>query len=405
MRHHNLRTVVRFEFLRTLKKKSFWFTTLMVPVVVGLVFALVAFSGSSASKSEAAQKNAGIAFQYMDDSGLITDSLGKDSGGTLVTDRAAAIESVRTGASEAFIYFPKFPAHEAIQVAGADLGMFENGKYSAVASGMLAKSVEERMRSADLVALASGQVSFDETMFKDGKPSGGFYSAIPPLLFLAVFYLVILFLGNQILNSTVEEKENRVTEMILTTLSPRTLIIGKILAILATGAVQMLTIALPAAAGFLVVRKQPGFPKISLSELVPEPGAMIVGALLLISGFILFAGTLVAIGAIMPTAKEASGIFGTMVILTFVPLYAAPMVASDPGSLVVQIFTYFPFSAPVTAMLRNGLGSLSGGEAAIIIAELFLLGALALTVAVKLFRHGSIRYGSRVSLRRIFSLS
>ena len=52
-----------------------------------------------------------------------------------------------------------------------------------------------------------------------------------------VFFLVIVMLSNQMLNSTLEEKENRVTEMILTTVNPTTLVLWKILAVFAVGAV------------------------------------------------------------------------------------------------------------------------------------------------------------------------
>jgi len=72
---------------------------------------------------------------------------------------------------------------------------------------------------------------------------------------------------------------------------------------------------------------------------------------------------------------------------------------SDPQALVVQIFTYFPFSAPVTAMLRNGFGSLTPLEWAIVIAELFMFGFIALRLAVYLFRYGSIEYSRRLSVR------
>ena len=209
MAHHNLRTVLRFEFVRTLKKKSFWITTLIVPVVIGIVFTLVAFSGTTASKSVSTQQRAAVAFTYLDDSGLISGKLGQDSGGTPVTDRRAAIDAVRTGSSDAFIYIPKSPDREAIQVYGQDLGRFESAKYNAVASRMLAAAVNEKVNSPELTALAAGKVSFTQTMFKDGKISGGIFTVIRPLIFLLVFYMVILFLGNQILNSTVEEKENR----------------------------------------------------------------------------------------------------------------------------------------------------------------------------------------------------
>ena len=82
--------------------------------------------------------------------------------------------------------------------------------------------------------------------------------------------------------------------------------------------------------------------------------------------------------------------------------YVVALIVSDPNAPIVQLFTYFPYSAPVTAMLRNGFGSLSVGQSIGIIVELFVLGAFVLQVAVRLFRYGSISYTSKVSLRTAF---
>ncbi len=126
---------------------------------------------------------------------------------------------------------------------------------------------------------------------------------------------------------------------------------------------------------------------------------MTVGLLILVGGFALFTTTLVAIGAVMPTAKEAGNFMGVMMALIFVPFYAVALVISDPQSVIVQIFTFFPFSAPVTALLRNGFGSLSLPEAGIVIAILFVGAAVMLRVAVRLFQYGSISYTSKVNVR------
>lgn len=76
----------------------------------------------------------------------------------------------------------------------------------------------------------------------------------------------------------------------------------------------------------------------------------------------------------MPTAKEAGQIFGIMMALIFVPFYTVTLVVSDPHAFIVQIFTYFSYAAPVTAMLRNRFGSLNPLESTIVIVELFALG-------------------------------
>ena len=139
-----------------------------------------------------------------------------------------------------------------------------------------------------------------------------------------------------------------------------------------------------------------------LSTLTFEPVTMIVGALLLLGGFTDFTGVLVAIGAIMPTAKDAGTIFGPLMAAIFVPFYAIALNISDPRAPIVQIFTYFPLSAPVTALLRNGFYTLSPLESAIIIAELFITGFLILRLAVHLFRYGSIQYSSKLSIAETF---
>jgi ABC-2 type transport system permease protein len=220
-----------------------------------------------------------------------------------------------------------------------------------------------------------------------------------------IFYVSIILLSNQMLNSTLEEKENRVTEMILTTLNPTTLITGKVIALFMVGVVQILVFLTPIVVAFLYFRDKLAIPDLDLTTLTFEPGPMLVGALLLLGGFTVFTGVLVAIGAIMPTAKDAGTIFGPLMALIFVPFYAISMIISDPRTPIVQFFTYFPLSAPVTAMLRNGFGTLSPIESAIIIVELFLTGFLILRLAVHLFRYGSIQYSTKLSIAGTFRRS
>ena len=85
-------------------------------------------------------------------------------------------------------------------------------------------------------------------------------------------------------------------------------------------------------------------------------------------------------------------------VLLFVPFYAFLLVVSDQTSPIVQVFTFFPHTAPITALLRNGLGSLPGWQASIVIIELIVIGGVVLLLAVRIFRYGNIQYGSRISL-------
>lgn len=399
MAQHNLRVVVGFEVRRTLTTKRFWISTLIVPVVLGIVFALIFISNSSTSNSVDSQKDAKLAFSYSDASGQIDEALATQMGGTAVTDGAKAIAEVKAGKLDAYFAYPQNPAKQSVKTYGVDEGIFANGKYSSIATQLLQLSAQKQVGDQSLTALVQGHVDVSSVAYKDGHVAGGFSALIPPLFFLLIFYVVILLLGNQMLSSTLEEKENRVTEMILTTVNPTTLIVGKIVSLFIIGVVQVLVFALPVIIGYLFFRESLALPGFDLSTLTFDPQKMIVGALLLVGGFVLFTGTLVAIGAAMPSVKDAGAFFGMMMALIFIPFYIVTLIVSDPNAFIVQVFTYFPFSAPVTAMLRNSFGSLELWQSAIIVIELFGLGYVALRLAVRLFRFGSIEYTRKVSLK------
>lgn len=405
MSNHNLRTVVSFEVHRTITKKRFWIATLIVPVALAIVFSLIFASSKATSNSLAAQKSANFSFAYSDASGLVSTALAKRLGGVKASSIGSGISEVRQGRIDAFFAYPADPTKQAVRVFGKDVGIFNNSKYANVATRLLQLSVDAKIGSPQLATLSQGTVKVNSTSFKNGVESPGIKGLIPPMIYLVIFYLVIVLLGNQMLNSTLEEKENRVTEMILTTVDPNTLIIGKILSLFTAGLLQIAIFLSPVIVGYLFFRSSLNLPNLDLTTLSFNVVSMVVGALVLLGGFTMFTGTLVAIGAVMPTAKEAGGFFGVMMAMIVIPFYISSLIVSHPSALVVQIFTYFPYTAPVTGMIRNAFGSLSPIEATALIIEQFVFGYIVLRIAVQLFRFGSIEYTKKVSIRTALGLA
>ena len=401
---HNLVNVISFEITRTVKKRRFWIGMLAMPLLIVLIFTLVFVSNRHSAKSTENQKNARFSFQYVDNSGLVDPILVSKLGGKLASGPASGISAVKSGKVDAFFLYPPHPSSNSISIFGKDKGVFENGKYSSVAQAILQSSVNEKIGSSELSKLNRGGIKTSTVTFKNGKTSGGLNSLIPSMLFLVIFYIIILLLGNQMLTSTLDEKENRVTEMILTTINPTNLVLGKVISLFTLGVLQMLVFAIPFVIGYTFFRNDLHLPNLDFSHLVFDPQQMTLGALILIGGFALFTGTLVALGAAMPTAKDAGPIFGALMTLIFIPFYVFSLIASDPNALIVQIFSYFPYSAPVTGMLRNGLGTLPLWQGVAVVAELFALSAIVLRLAVRLFRYGSIEYSRKLSIREIFSV-
>lgn len=374
-----------------------------MPLMIVVIFALIVLSNANTAKTTESQKNAHFSFQYVDASGLIDENFVIKLKGTVAPSKMVGIALVKSGKIDAFFVYPPHPSEAPILVYGKDKGVFDNGKYSSVALMILQASVEKEIGSDELTAISRGGIKSTTIAFKDGKVAGGLNALIPSMLFLVIFYIIIILLGNQMLTSTLDEKENRVTEMILTTINPTNLILGKVISLFVLGVLQMVIFSLPIVTGYLFFKSDLDLPNIDFSHLVFDPQQMTFGALMLLGGFALFTGTLVALGAAMPTAKDAGPIFGGLITLIFVPFYVFSLIASDPSALIVQIFSYFPYSAPVTGMLRNGFGTLPLWQGVVVVAELWILAAIVLRLAVRLFRYGSIEYSRKLSLREIFS--
>ncbi len=409
MKQHNLGTVITFEVQRTLQRRSFWAMTLAIPLLMVALITLITFSSTQQAGADSATDST-ITFTYTDASGLVDPAIARTAGGTLVTDADTARADVIAGRAELFVAYPASPAKSPIVIVARDRGLASSAVYGNVARAVLLDSAREKVPDAEVAAALSGNVTISEALYEDGRLALGWESVILPALFLVLFYMTILMLGSQMLNITVEEKENRVTEMILTTIHPTTLIVGKIIALVVIGCVQGLVLvgtllllpSLATTAGGLPSGATGPDGWASLPELtrVVNPGAIVVGAVLFLGAFLLFTGLLVSVGAIMPTAKDAGSAFGVLMIGLFLPFYAIGLLMTSPHSVASEALTFFPLTAPVAAMARNALGNLDPWEAVLSIVVINASAVAFLALGIRLFRTGSISYNVRLDPRK-----
>ncbi|WP_286344786.1 ABC transporter permease [Frondihabitans sucicola] len=234
--------------------------------------------------------------------------------------------------------------------------------------------------------------------YDDGRLASGIGSMLPPAFLVLVLVLVVALLGNQILYTTVEEKETRISEILLVSITAKTLIRAKLAALAIVGLVQICVIAIPSLALLAVSDVGETFAGLELGPLVFDPTRMVLGIMILLGGLLLMTSALVTIGAMMPSAKDAAPFCSVVMIATIAPLYLVTSIIVDPLSPVASVMTYLPFFAAATALLRNAAGGLTWWEAVLVAVELFVLSALLLRFAIAAFQHGVIQYGKRVPI-------
>lgn len=402
---HNLGTVMRFEISRTLKKRTFWLMALGFPLIFAVVGGIVFFSNratNDASKNLDQQK---FSFMVSDESKIIKPVIVAATGGKMddPVHKQQDIDAVKNGSLDGYIFYPADLTRGTIEVYGKNVDIFTDNRYSSVAQAILSLSASGSVSPNVKAALENKTTNIAFTSYRNGVVYDALKQMILPGVFLVLFYFLIAFFGNQMLTSTTEEKENRVIEMLLTTVEARTLIIGKILSLIVLSFIQGCIVIVPVLLAYLRFHDKLNLPNLDLSTLPVDWGAIGIGFAVFAASFLLFTGLLVAIGAAVPTAKEAGGFFGIVMVLIFGPLYAASLFVSAPHNPFVTFLSLFPFTAPIPLLLRNALGNLDGWQAALGIVILFVTAAIIMSVAVRVFRFGALEYSRKLSLKEIFS--
>lgn len=399
---HNLKTVIVFEVVRTLRKKTFWITAFSFPIVVTIIFGIIFFSNQATGQATLDTQNQKFSLAITDESNMINPQLIAQLKAKSIPDKQQGIDQVKQGTLDAYFYYPPDISKQKVEVYAKDVGLFDNSRYQGTANALLAQSATA-MVDTKTVAILRNSVAFTSTTYKDGAEYDSFTQMIAPGMFLVLFYIVIAMFGSQMLTSTIEEKENRVIEMILTTIKAQTLIIGKILSLIILAFVQIIVTLIPLLVIYIAFGNQLSLPNVDLVHLPLNPLRMAIGAAIFALSFLLFTGLLVAIGAAVPTAREASGFFGLIMAFIFGPLYAVTLFISAPQSPIVTFLSYFPFTAPIPLMLRNAVGNLNSTEALIGITILAISTIIVLTLAIRLFRYGALEYSKKLSLVSLFA--
>lgn len=219
-----------------------------------------------------------------------------------------------------------------------------------------------------------------------------------PIL-IGVVLIVSLMVGAQyLMQAVIDEKENRTIEVLITSVTPRQLMAGKILGLTAVTLTQIVTWGLGATAALLLLRERiPLLRTISLdSSFLAAMGALFV------LQFLMYAAIMVAIGSAVTDAKQGQAISTPFILLAIAPEFFLPALFIDPNGVIAVILTLFPFTSPFTLAFRYGMTAVPGWQMLVAVALMAAAAALAIAAAGRLFRVGLLRFGQKVPLGELF---
>jgi len=229
-------------------------------------------------------------------------------------------------------------------------------------------------------------------------PVNPFAAFAMPYLFAMMFMISLFLTSGFLLQGVGEEKENRLIEILLSSVSARQLLGGKVIGLGAAGLMQIV-IWLISAVVILAVASL----FIALPEGINIPiGLIVFGIVYFILGYLLFGIIWATIGSIGATARESNQWTALVVLPAITPLILIPLFMENPSHVVFTALALFPLTAPITAVMKLSIGAMPTWELLVGIAILIVSILGAMWLASRVFRTFLLMYGKRPSLGEIW---
>jgi ABC-2 type transport system permease protein len=401
----NILLVAGQELVVSIRRPGFIIMTLLIPALGLLAFLAASLFGGQVGDFFETQFVPNIkATGYIDESGLLTSDL-PQYGGEFIAypDEATAREALMSGEVDSYVLLP------------ADY--LETGKVMVYAVGggfsTFVAADEGNLRSFLIDQLLEGQV--DDTLQKrvrrpmdiepvtlneegeisDETPFSWLGDFALPYIFTILFVITIYTASGFMLQSVSEEKEGRIIEILLSSISSTQLMAGKILGLGALGLIQI-SVWIGAGAALLAAAVAAfallGAIKITVSTVM-------LGVVYYILGYLLFATLMAVAGSMGTTQRESQQIAGIFFFIAAVPWMTMGIVFANPDSTIAVILSYIPLTSPVMMLLRLGIGSVPWEQIVISLVLLVLSIAFSLWAGAKVFRTSLLMYGKRPGLK------
>lgn len=257
----------------------------------------------------------------------------------------------------------------------------------------------------------------------DPKEESADLSGWVGLFFGTVIFVFIFLFGMTILRSVSREKSNRIVEILVSTVHPRSLMLGKILGVGISAFLQFLVWTLIIGGGLYIMRETifvdvynpanaGNATSVAYNEFVElvferiQFSSMITYFLLFFTvGYLFYGAFFAALGAVSGSESDGQQFLIPLIILLFFALYSGYYVLHNPESSLSTFYHYFPFTAPVVVMVKLAMGYPEGQGYQLFVALLVeLISAFAvLSIAGKLYKNGILQFGHSVRLRQIFN--
>jgi ABC-2 type transport system permease protein len=400
--------VLRQEVINTLTRRSFLLTAFGIPLISVLLFAAVALVNRSAPGAVAELINpnqAGSARPegLVDHSGLIETLPENVTAEELrrYQDVASAESALIHGKISAFYVIPEnYLERGQIQYISPEINPMDTFNRGSLIDRVLQLNLLEG--DSHLAAMVKNPFALQvmilepSTRLSEDAPLAFFI----PYVVMLLYYMLILMSAGFLVSSINKERENRVLEIMLVTITPRELLSGKFIGL---GLIGLLINLLWVGTGYaLLVLSGTTFQLPADFQL--EPHVLVWGVVYFLLGYAVYASLLGAVGALIPNLRETSQATMIVILPMIIPLMFVSVLIQEPNSLLAVGLSLFPLTSPVTMMLRLAITTVPAWQLVLSVLLLLLMAVLILRVVARMFQAQSMLSGQPMSLKYVLRL-
>jgi ABC-2 type transport system permease protein len=385
--------VFKHEFRNTIRRKGFIVLTILPPLLVLLgIGAYNVVSGITRPPAEVTE------IGYVDEAGGFDQFL--DQGNiSLVpfdTTEAATEALVSQEIKEYFVIPSDFIATGVIRRYTTQRELNPPAATAAaiedfISSNLLAGKVPE----ATITRIEAPLNLVTTTLTESGAVApeqGGYTNLVIPIVFGALLAASLMFSSGYLLQGLGAEKENRLMEVLLSSVSPRQLVTGKVLGI---GTAGLMQVAIWVAVAPLLLNLASSSIGGFFSAMQISPNLLGLAVVYFILGYLVFAVLSTGVAAVSSSVREAQTLASIFTLWTIAPFWLLSLIMEFPYSPAWVVLSIFPFSSPVMVILRLGLTGVPAWQLGTSIAVLVLCIFGGLVLSSKLLRTYVLMYGKR----------
>jgi len=418
VRIQRVAAVARFELLSVVKRWSYLIATFGLPLFLAAVSGTVLGAQTYFLTQRAAESSQ---FGLIDEADIIDRSVFEEREGAqvwtanameivLYEDRDAATEALESGRLRALYiveqdYLESGEVH-AIQSEKTPLLSMRGTTVEPLLRSLLRRSLVEDRLEADVEERVLSPAYFVRSRLgPDGVQVTEVDEALDLLvrttipLFLGILLLTALLSASGYLVQTVStDKESKIVEVLLSSVTPEEILAGKLLGLGAAGLIQfavwssmVVFVAITASA--------------ALAAVVTIPWqALAVAPLLFVLGYLFLGSLMLATAALGANAAESQKLTMGWAMLAILPLMFLVILLDEPNGILGQALTWIPFTSPLTVIIRLAVDSsgIAWWETIGAMAVLLLSTWLSIRIGARLFRVGFLLTGSRPSLAELW---